>query len=200
MHIDLHALIQSYGYPLTFVGALFEGETILTLAGLAAHRGHLAWPVLWILAAAGGMLGDVIYFALGRRYGAGLIARWPRFVPAIERVHRLVHKNPTLAVILVRFLYGVRIAGPIVIGSSQLGWIHYLSLNAIGALIWSACWLAAGYVLGAAAEQMVGNLAKFERELFLAVLIGALLVALYLKLRARAAAPDTNRAPPPPTL
>jgi membrane protein DedA with SNARE-associated domain len=198
MHIDLHALIQSYGYPLTFVGALFEGETILTLAGLAAHRGHLALPVLWVLAALGGMLGDVVYFALGRRYGAGLIARWPRFVPAIERVHRLVRRNPTLAVILVRFLYGVRIAGPVVIGSSQLGWMHYLTLNFIGALLWSACWLAAGYVLGAAAEQMVGNLARLERELFLVVIIGAVIVALCLKFRARhEAARDANSPTPP---
>lgn len=186
MHADLHALIQTYGYPLTFAGALFEGETILTLAGLAAHRGHLAWPVLWVLAAAGGMLGDVIYFALGRRYGAELIARWPRFVPAIERVRRLVQKNPTLAVILVRFLYGVRIAGPVVIGSSKLPWSRYLALNAIGALLWSACWLTVGYALGAAAEQVVGNLLRIERELFLAVLVGAVIVGLFLKFRARA--------------
>jgi len=186
MYIDLHALIQSYGYPLTFIGAVFEGETILTLAGLAAHRGHLAWPVLWILAAMGGMLGDTIYFALGRRYGAELLSRWPRFAPAIERVRRLVRGHPALAVILVRFLYGARIAGPVVIGSSRFAWSHYLALNAVGALLWSACWLTVGYALGAAAEQVVGNLAKIERELFLAVLAGALIVALVLKLRARA--------------
>ncbi|HSC97448.1 MAG TPA: DedA family protein [Casimicrobiaceae bacterium] len=200
MHVDLHALIQAYGYPITFVGALFEGETILTLAGLAAHRGHLAWPALWVLAAAGGMLGDVIYFALGRRYGAGLIARWPRFVPAIERVQRLVRRNPTLAVILVRFLYGVRIAGPVVIGSSRLPWSRYLALNAIGALLWSACWLTAGYAVGMAAEQVVGNLARIERELFLAVLVGAVIVGLLLKFRERAQnSPGANPPLPPGT-
>jgi len=29
MHVDLPALIQSYGYPLVFLGALLEGETVL---------------------------------------------------------------------------------------------------------------------------------------------------------------------------
>jgi len=198
MHIDLPALIQTYGYPLVFAGALFEGETILTLAGLAAHRGHLAWPVLWVLAATGGMLGDAIYFALGRHYGAGLLSRWPRFTPAIDRVHRLVDRNPALAVILVRFLYGVRIAGPVVIGSGRLSWPRYLSLNAIGALFWAACWLSVGYLLGAAAQQLIGNLAKIERELFLAVLVGALIVAVVLKLRARSRIANAN-PPTPPT-
>ena len=198
MHVDLHALIQTYGYPLTFLGALFEGETILTLAGLAAHRGHLALPVLWILAAMGGMLGDTIYFALGRRYGAELLSRWPGFAPAIERVHRLIDRNPAFAVIAVRFLYGVRIAGPVVIGSSGLDWLRYVSLNAIGALLWSACWLAVGYSLGAAAEQVVGNLAKVERELFLGVLVVALIVVLALKVRTRARASRPAKSPPPP--
>jgi hypothetical protein len=56
MQVDLPALVAAYGYPVTFIGTLFEGETILTLAGLAAHRGHLAWLPLWLLAALGGTL------------------------------------------------------------------------------------------------------------------------------------------------
>jgi membrane protein DedA with SNARE-associated domain len=187
VHVDLPALIQAYGYPLTFIGALFEGETIVTLAGLAVHRGHLHWPALLVLAAAGGTVGDTIYFALGRRYGSELLARWPSFTPAIERVHRLVHRNPAFAVIAVRFLYGMRIAGPIVIGSSRLAWPRFLALNIAGSFLWATCWLTVGYALGAAAEQVVGNLAKIERELFLTVLIVAIGIGIALKLRARAA-------------
>jgi membrane protein DedA with SNARE-associated domain len=186
MHVDLPALIQAYGYPLTFIGALFEGETIVTLAGLAARRGHLYLPILFVLAAAGGSVGDAIYFALGRRYGSELLARWPSFTPAIERVHRLVDRNPALAVIAVRFLYGMRIAGPVVIGSSRLAWPHYLALNITASLLWAACWLAVGYAVGAAAEQVVGNLAKIERGLFLTVLLVAVAIGITLKLRARA--------------
>jgi membrane protein DedA with SNARE-associated domain len=187
MHIDLPALIQAYGYPLTFIGALFEGETIVTLAGLAVHREHLHWPALLVLAAVGASIGDTTYFALGRRYGSELLARWPSFTPAIERVHRLVHRHPALAVIAVRFLYGMRIAGPVVIGSSHLSWPRYLALNITGSLIWATCWLTVGYALGAAAEQVVGNLAKIERELFLTVLLIAVGIGIALNLRARAA-------------
>ena len=31
MHIDLPALIQAYGYPLTFIGALYVGSIPLTV-------------------------------------------------------------------------------------------------------------------------------------------------------------------------
>ena len=53
-HLDLPLLIQTYGYPAAFVGSMLEGETVLVLAGLAAHRAHLSLPVVWLLAAAMG--------------------------------------------------------------------------------------------------------------------------------------------------
>jgi hypothetical protein len=52
--MDLGTAVQQYGYPAVFVGGLLEGETVLALAGLAAHR-----------------------FAIGRRYGARLLERYP---------------------------------------------------------------------------------------------------------------------------
>jgi membrane protein DedA with SNARE-associated domain len=187
MTFNLPELIQTYGYAATFLGALLEGETVLTLAGLAVHRGHLEWPLVWLAATTGATLGDVIYFALGRKYGTAILSRWPSFTPAIERVHALVLRRPALSVITVRFLYGVRIAGPMVIGASPLAWPRFLLLNVCGASLWSACWIALGYVVGATAERLVGNLAKVERELFVSVLIGALAVVVFVRLRARAA-------------
>ena len=72
------------------------------------------------------------------------------------------------------------------LGSSRLTWPRFLALNITGSVLWAACWLSVGYALGAAAEQVVGNLAKIERELFLTVLIVAVGIGIALKLRARA--------------
>jgi len=185
--MDLPALVADYGYPIAFFGSMLEGETILALAGLAVHRGHLALVPVWLLAAAGGALGDAIYFAIGRHYGSGLAGRFPRFAPAVERVQRLVLRGPVLSVIGVRFLYGVRVAGPMVIGASALPWSHFLFFNACGALLWSACWLALGYTLGEVAQRVVGNLAHVERELFLAVIAIAIVATVVIRWRRRVA-------------
>ncbi len=37
-------LISHYGLIVVFLGAIFEGETILVLAGVLAHQGILAFP------------------------------------------------------------------------------------------------------------------------------------------------------------
>lgn len=185
MQIDLPQLVATYGYAAAFLGAALEGETVLTLTGLAARRGNLSWPMLWMLAAMGATIGDSVFFAIGRRYGESVLSRWPSLAPAVARVHSIVLKRPALAVIGVRFLYGMRIAGPVVIGASALPWRRFLLLNFCGALIWASVWLTAGYLLGAAAERLLGHVADIERALFIAVIAGVVLVFVIAKLRRR---------------
>ena len=89
MDIDLTPWIAAYGYPVTLAGAIFEGETVLVVAGLFAHRGVLDLWGLIALGAIGGVTGDVAYFALGRRYGKALLARFPKYARAADRVQAI---------------------------------------------------------------------------------------------------------------
>lgn len=183
MAIELAPLVAEYGYPAALVGALFEGETILVLAGLFAHRGVLDFPLLVALGAIGGMLGDIAYFTLGRRYGATLLKRFPKYEPVAQRVQAMIKRHPALAIFGIRFLYGLRTVGPAVIGASGVTWRRFLLLNAFGALVWSLCWVGVGYMLGEAAQRLLGRVVHIEREFFLAALVLALIVTIVLRLR-----------------
>ena len=180
MAMEIAPLIAKYGYAGAFAGAILEGETVLILAGLGAHRGYLSLPLLVALGALGGAVGDLIYFALGRHYGEALLDRFPKFAPAARKVHRLIERYPNATVLGVRFLYGLRTVGPAVIGTSGLPWPRFILLNALGASVWSATWVGAGYVLGEAAERLLGNVARIEREFFIAALVVALVVSVGL--------------------
>jgi len=169
--MDHAAFIEHYGYVATFVGTLFEGESLLILSGLAAHRGYLAFPVVVLVGALGGALGDLAFFFLGRHYGARLVERFPRFAPAASRVRGMVERFPVITILAVRFMYGVRTGGPAIIGTTRVPWVVFCLINAIGALLWSACWVGAGWLLGKAAEHFLGDLAHVERELFLAAIV-----------------------------
>ena len=185
MTFDFTPWVAAYGYPATLAGALFEGETVLALAGLFAHRGLLDLPWLIALGAIGGAAGDIVYFALGRRYGAALLTRFPKYAPAAERVHALICRHPVLTIFGIRFLYGLRTVGPAVIGSSAVPWPRFLMFNALGALVWSACWVGAGYALGEAAQRLLGRVIHVERELVIGALLVALIATIALRLRRR---------------
>src|SRR5438067_231568 len=138
---DLVRLIPQHGYAATMLGALLEGETILLLAGLAANRGYLALPNLIVIGALGGFLGDQFYFAIGRNHGARFLARFPSIGRHAARMARLIERHPQFSIISVRYMYGLRTVGPIMIGMSRVGWIHFAALNALGAIVWSITWV-----------------------------------------------------------
>jgi membrane protein DedA with SNARE-associated domain len=199
MHLDLPQLIATHGYWLAFAGALLEGESVLALAGLAAHRGHLAVPMLIAIGACGAFVGDQIGFALGRRYGQQMLDRFPASRPAAARVHALIERYPQFAVIAVRFAYGLRLAGPVVIGSTALRWQRFVALNALGAMLWSISWVLAGYGVGSALQALWGDVGRVEREVLLAALVVATLAALLLHWRRRHAGRKAHGQRPPYT-
>ena len=186
MAFEYAPLVAKYGYAATFAGTLLEGESLLILSGFAAHRGYLSLPLVVVVGALGGALGDIGFFLLGRYYGRGLIARFPRFAPAADRVHGMIERHPAATVLGVRFMYGLRTAGPAIIGTTRMTLLEFVPLNAVGALLWSGCWAGAGYVLGRAAEHLLGDLARIEREVFGGALLLVVIGAVALKVwRAR---------------
>jgi len=95
----LDSLIVSHGYWILAVGCLLEGETVLILAGYAAHRGYL--DPFWVVAvaSAGGFLGGRGYFWLGRRPAtvvlgghepATLLAGQPPALSGLSEVERMM--------------------------------------------------------------------------------------------------------------
>ncbi len=142
---DTLQAISHYGYWVIFAGALLEGETLLIAAGYAAHEGLLYGPWVVATAAVGGALGDQLAFLLGRSQGHALLSRFPWVARRIPGVHRMLEQHEAWAIIGVRFLYGLRIAGPIILGTSRIPWKHFVGLNILGAVLWALLVFAGGY-------------------------------------------------------
>ena len=71
--MSLETMIATYGYGAVLVGTFLEGETVVLLGGFAAHRGYLDLPWVIAVAFAGSLLGDQLYFYLGRRHSARIL-------------------------------------------------------------------------------------------------------------------------------
>ena len=70
-------MIQKNGYLSILIGTFLEGETILVLGGLAAHRGYLSLAGVIMAAFIGSLCGDQLFFYLGRRHSQAVLARRP---------------------------------------------------------------------------------------------------------------------------
>ncbi|KAF0233092.1 MAG: DedA family [Desulfovibrionaceae bacterium] len=166
MDVSPSQLLEQYGYLAVFAGSLLEGETILLLAGFAVHQGYLAVGLVVACGVCGGTLGDMIFFLIGRRYGSALLTRFPRFAPRIERFNSLLRRYHGPAIILVRFLYGLRIAGPMAIGAGGISAWRFLFFNVLGAALWAGLLTGVGYLFGHTLDLMMGDLKRYEEAAF----------------------------------
>lgn len=181
----LENLIAQYGYLAILVGTFLEGETILVLGGFAAHRGLLnLWGVI-LAAFIGSLLSDQIFFFLGRRHGAALLARRPKWQAGVERVRGLLNRYNTALILSFRFLYGLRNVTPFALGMSDVSTARFVVLNAVGAGVWAIAITLAGWFVGEAAKQMLGHLQRYERGIGAAIVIVGVLLWIWHHLSAR---------------
>ena len=185
--MNVATLVQTWGYPAVFLGTFLEGETVLVAAGFAAQRGYLSLPLVMLIAAVASFLGDQTFFWIGRLYGPRLLARLPRLRPAVERVAALLTRHHTPVILSVRFLYGLRIAGPMAIGMSGVPWRRFLVLNLLGAVAWAMIISAAGYGLGQVLHTLIADLRQHEALVLAALLATGILWALLRRAAARRA-------------
>lgn len=183
--MDLGHLIQTHGYWVLALGCLLEGETPLALAGVAARAGYLDPGAVIAIAAASAFLGDQFFFWLGRWYGPVMLSGMPRIARHGERIHRLIERHPGWAVIGVRFAYGLRIAGPMLLGASGLQPWRFAVFNALGAILWAMLIAGLGWGLGHAIEVVFGEIRRMEIALVIGLLIAALGYAWTLHQRGR---------------
>ena len=171
LHVDryLLQLAGTYGgwvYGILFLIVFAEtglvvtpflpGDSLLFAAGAIAAIGTLDIRLLALLIAVAAIAGDAVNYAVGRFAGARIIEksradpRWGRWInPAyIARAHEFFERHGGKAIVLGRFVPIVRTFVPFVAGVAEMSYPAFALYNVVGALVWVALCLGAGYVFG----------------------------------------------------
>ncbi|MGE5094217.1 MAG: DedA family protein [Betaproteobacteria bacterium] len=171
MSIDLPGLIDTYGYLAVLIGAFLEGETILALAGLAAYRQYLDFTMVVLVALLAGFAGDQFYFFLGRRKGSQILQRFPGAHERAIRFDQMLSRWHAPLIIAIRFMYGFRIVGPVLLGMGRVPAWKFMLYNFIGACIWAPLIAGLGYLFGNIIETLIADLKSFELWAFGALIV-----------------------------
>ena len=106
--IDVVRQHGEVAYAFIFAYAASHAMLMALFAGYAAQLGVLDLKLTIIHCFAGSFVGDVVRFWIARRYGDGLLARWPRISAHAVTVKRLVDRHALWLPLIHRFPYGIR--------------------------------------------------------------------------------------------
>jgi len=183
--VSLHHLVETYGYWAVLLGTFFEGETVLVLAGLAAHHGYLSLPWVMVTAFVGSLAGDQTWFLIGTRWGPRVIEKRPVWKRRIKRARELLQRRGKLLMVGFRFLYGVRSVTPFAIGMSGVPTRVFTPLNTIGAAIWAVGLGGASYLLGEAMKLALARAHHYELYAMLLIAAGGFALWIWSYVRDR---------------
>jgi len=181
----MEELISELGYVAIFAGTFLEGETVLALAGLAANRGYLDFRTVVVIAMIAGFAGDQFFFWLGRRHGARILTRFPSAEARALRFDALLARWHAPLIVAVRFMYGFRILGPILLGMGRVARWKFMVFNFIGAAIWAPLVAGVGYAFGSAVESALAEVDGYEMWLFAGVAAAGAILFIAHRLRRR---------------
>lgn len=137
----------------TFVsclGAPIPALIVMLAAGAVAAAGDdPLWPY-FVAALLGALIAGIGVFALGRRYGAGVIARLerrPRWGPLVARAHATHDRWGGAAVFVgASFVAQLGPAVNLVAGATKLEWWRFHLGHVAGRTVWVTTYLTLGWV------------------------------------------------------
>lgn len=153
-------------------------ELILPLAGFTAAQGRFSLVEALVWTTAGSVIGALIVYLVGYFFGRERTRKLITMLPLVkesdfDHAERWFRKHGTKAVFFGRMVPLVRSFISVPAGIERMPFWMFLSLTALGSLLWNSIFVVAGYFLGAnwhVVDEYAG--------IFQYVVIGAIVIAL----------------------
>jgi membrane protein DedA with SNARE-associated domain len=145
------------------------------------------------------LLGDLIAYALGRRFGLGLterigLLRRVLSAPRVARVRRWFDRYGGFAVFLGRQVAGVRFVTFFTAGSMHMPIPRFLGFDFLGCVVSVPIWLALGTFASRYGEIWLhAAMSRASHTILLAVVLLVVALAVVTKLRSGRAGPEANQ-------
>ncbi len=186
------SIVDAIGYPAAGLGILIEsagipfpGEALLLAAAAWAAARHHSIVLVILFGFIGTTAGADIGYYLGYKGGRPFVERFGsvfRIRPEhIARSELFFARHGDRAVLLARFVLGLRTWGSMLAGMARMPFWRFQLFSAIGGLAWAAIIGVAGYLLG----SNLALLGAIIRDIGLGGLIVLALIAVILFLAGR---------------
>lgn len=181
---ELVKFVGQYGYLVVFFGVFIEqvgvplpSNFLLISAGVLIGFGQLDLSIVIILTVFAALLGDTIWFYIGRRSGYKVLGFLCRISlepdVCVNNAKRIFVKHGERSLLIAKFIPGFSTFAQPVAGASKMSLLRFLVFDGLGSLLWAVVFVGLGYVFSDQFEQVIVYATSFGWW-FGAVLIVAL--------------------------
>jgi len=142
------------GSLLEYVFPPFPGDTVTLAGAVLAAAGRLSLPLTFLVVLGASLAGSALDHAFGAWLARRMAradspsSRWRRLEPSLARARAAFQRHGDLALLLNRFLPGVRALLFVAAGFSGMPLGRVLVLGGLSAALWNSLILTGGLLLG----------------------------------------------------
>lgn len=171
----LEQFLSDHGLVALLIIATVEGDLSLLVGGVLAHAGILPLLGVIVAGALGNLVGDSVWYAIGR-WGSERIRGSRPYRVVGPRIERLVARFGPWQLLAARVVYGTRNMSMLLWGHLRLAPVRFLLIDGLGCVLAATAFALLGSGVGESAEALTGTVKRVEHWLLVAVVVGAALV------------------------
>lgn len=183
------AFLAAHGYIVVFAWMFADQAALpipaiplLVAAGALASTGQLDLTWVIVVASAGTLLADSLWYALGRYKGAGAISLVCRLSlepdSCVSTTRTAFGRYGPATLVIAKYLPGVQTLAPASAGFVQAPWLGFLFLDLLGTLLFVGPFILGGYYFQPQLVSLLDTLSSVSGgiALFVGAILGAYLV------------------------
>lgn len=169
----------AFGDALVIVGVAIPAVPLLFAVGTLVGLGHVDGTYALVCAALGAFVGDGVSFWVGHQYGPQLRQRWPfhKHPQWLERGEVTFRRHGMKSIVMARYIGAIRPFVPAIAGMLKMKLRQYVPASLLAAVIWSATFLAPGWVFGASLDLVAAVAGRLAVVLAVVLVLVAMIWA-----------------------
>lgn len=155
-------------YVIILLTASIEGPILSILGGVLIKLGYLPFLPIYAALMVGDLLGDTIWYLIGRYVGHSFIRKYGKYVSVsehrVDQVTKIFHKYTYRILIISKITNGFGLSAVTLLtsGMSKIPYLKYIGLNLAGQFVWSGLLIAVGYYFSQLYLQIDGIIGKIS--------------------------------------
>ena len=189
---EFSSLLINWGYLAIMLGVFIEGEIFLIMVGIATATALFSYPLAILAATFAAILHDNSLFIFSKLMGKKIFEKKAAWHYKAQKSLKILDKYESLAILSIRFLYGLRTITLLMVGLGKVNRIKFICLDSISSFIWSVIYISLGYLFGNTILRFIDNTDikdwishNKHLSIFILILISSIIYLSYKILRSR---------------
>lgn len=150
---QLFEILSLFGYPIMFLAMVVEGPVVTVVSAFMASLGFFDIRIVAALSVTGDVVGDLIFYYLGRVWGMRFVRRFGRHIGItenrVEGMRSYFAKHGGKTIFTVKSTTGLCWVTFVTAGIAGMPIRKFITFSFLGGILWSGLLVFLGYGYGA---------------------------------------------------